>query len=69
MDFSGYTICIIFSIPCCDSVKESGIVCINRDGKTIIPNGKSEIKAGDTVIVVSGVQGFHDLRDILEEGA
>ena len=45
------------------------VACIYRDGKTLIPNGKSEIRAGDTVIVVSGIQGFHDLKDILEEKA
>ncbi|MEY8516640.1 Trk system potassium transporter TrkA [Lachnospiraceae bacterium 29-84] len=42
------------------------IACINRKGKVITPGGQDTIEAGDTVVVVTSNQGFHDLRDILK---
>lgn len=41
------------------------IVCINRDGKIIIPSGKDSIELNDTVIVVTKHKGLFDLKDIL----
>ncbi len=42
------------------------IVCINHNGKVIIPKGKDTISAGDTVIVVTTHRGFTDIKDILK---
>lgn len=41
------------------------IACINRGGKIIIPNGRSEIKVGDRVIIVTTQKGLQDIKDIL----
>lgn len=41
------------------------ICCIVRDGLVIIPRGKDYIKSGDTVIVVTTVEGLTDIHDIL----
>lgn len=41
------------------------IGCIIRNGKVIIPRGQDQIHVGDTVVVVSGVIGIHDIREIL----
>ena len=41
------------------------ISSIIRDGKVIIPRGYDTIEEGDSVIVVSGVMGLHDITDIL----
>lgn len=41
------------------------VSCINHRGKIIIPNGKSIIQVGDTVIIVTTNQGLNDLNDIL----
>ena len=38
---------------------------ITRGRKTIIPSGNDMILSGDKVVVVSGVQGLHDIDDIL----
>ena len=38
--------------------------CINRKGLVFIPHGKDSIKAGDTVIIVTTIQGINDLDDI-----
>lgn len=45
---------------------EIQVVCINRDGKIIIPTGKDSIELGDTVIVVTKHKGLFDLKDILK---
>lgn len=42
------------------------IACINRGGQIIIPRGHDEIKPGDTVIVVTTIEGLDDISDILE---
>ena len=42
------------------------VACINRNGKIIIPRGKDEIKAGDSVIVVTTTSGYNNITDILQ---
>ena len=42
------------------------IACINRRGNIITPGGQDTIEMGDTVVVVTTNQGFHDLKDILK---
>lgn len=42
------------------------IACINRKGNIITPGGQDSIEVGDTVVVVTTNQGFHDLKDILK---
>ena len=39
--------------------------CIYRRGKVIFPRGQDRIQVGDSVMVVTTVKGFHDIRDIL----
>ena len=46
------------------SVLVAGIV---RDGSLILPTGMDEIKAGDSVIIVTSIQGFRDVKDILKK--
>ena len=41
------------------------IGCISRNGKVIIPRGQDQIQVGDSIIVVSGILGLNDVRDIL----
>ncbi len=40
------------------------IGCISRNGKVFIPHGQDTLLAGDTVIVVTTIQGLSDLDDI-----
>ena len=42
------------------------VACINRNGKIIIPRGKDEILAGDTVIIITTETGMNDISDILQ---
>lgn len=42
------------------------IGCIHRRGRTITPKGSDALEAGDTVVVVTTVQGLNDLDDILD---
>ncbi len=42
------------------------IACIIRENEVIIPNGDSEIKLGDNVIVVTTHMDFDDLNDVIE---
>lgn len=42
------------------------IACIIRAGSVIIPDGNSQIKLGDNVIVVTTHQNFDDLTDVFE---
>lgn len=39
--------------------------CIYRRGKVIFPRGQDRIQVGDSVMVVTTIKGFHDIRDIL----
>lgn len=48
------------------SLKKNLLIgCINRKGKIMIPNGKTEIEAGDTVIVITTQTGLNDISEIL----
>lgn len=42
------------------------IACIIRKNEVIIPNGNSEIKMGDNVVVVTTHKNFDDLTDVFE---
>lgn len=42
------------------------IGCISRKGKVTIPNGRSIIEVGDTIILITTRTGFHDIRDALK---
>lgn len=42
------------------------VACIIRQGKIIIPDGDSEIKLGDNVVVVTTYKKFDDLKDVFE---
>lgn len=42
------------------------IACINRNGKTIIPNGSSTIQVGDNVIVVTTENGLRNIQNIIK---
>ena len=46
--------------------KDAIIACIVRQRKTIIPDGNTEIKMGDSVIIVTTDVKFSDLSDMLE---
>ncbi len=41
------------------------IACINHGGKISIPNGKSQICVGDTVVIVTTQKGLNDIKSIL----
>ena len=43
------------------------IICINRNGKIILPQGGDSIKAGDSVVVITKHKGLSDLNDILKQ--
>ncbi len=43
------------------------IACINHGGKIVIPNGKSQITVGDTVIIVTIHKGLNDIQSILAD--
>lgn len=38
--------------------------CISRNGRVFVPHGKDMLMAGDTVIIVTTIQGITDLDDI-----
>ena len=42
------------------------VACISHDGRISIPNGNSIIRVGDSVVVVTSLLGFRDIRDILK---
>ena len=42
------------------------IASIIRENEVIIPNGNSEIKLGDNVIVVTTHKNFNDLTDVFD---
>lgn len=46
--------------------KDCLIACIIRQNEVIIPNGDSEIKLGDNVVVVTTHKNFDDLNDVFE---
>lgn len=43
------------------------IACINHNGNILIPKGQDKIQMGDTVIVVTTIEGLNDLKDILKK--
>ncbi len=48
-------------------IKENCLIaCIIRENKVIIPNGSTEIKLGDNVVVVTSHKNFDDLTDVFE---
>ena len=46
--------------------KDCLIACIIRQNEVIIPNGLSEIRLGDNVVVVTTHKNFDDLTDVFE---
>ena len=54
----------ISKLPLKPSVLVAGIV---REGRLILPTGMDEIKAGDSVIIMTTQTGFRDIKDILQE--
>lgn len=60
--------CPLVGIPLQElKFKKNILVCsINHKGSIITPGGQSVINVGDTVVVVTTLTGFHDIRDILE---
>lgn len=42
------------------------VACIIRENETIFPDGNSEIKLGDNVIIVTTHKNFDDLNDVFE---
>ena len=46
--------------------KDCLIACIIRQNEVIIPDGNSEIRLGDNVVVVTTHKNFDDLNDVIE---
>ncbi len=42
------------------------ICCINRAGKILTPKGQTQIKVGDSVVIVTTNEGLNDICDILK---
>ena len=42
------------------------VACIIRQSQVIIPNGDSEIRLGDNVVVVTTHKNFDDLNDVFQ---
>ena len=40
---------------------------INRKGNVFIPRGKDTLQVGDSVVVVTTIQGLSDLDDIIKD--
>lgn len=60
--------CPLIGIPLQQlKLKKNILVCsINHKGAILTPGGQSVINVGDTVVVVTTENGFHDIGDILE---
>ena len=43
------------------------IICINRNGRIILPQGGDSIMAGDSVVVITKHKGLSDLNDIVKQ--
>ncbi|MCR5101399.1 MAG: Trk system potassium transporter TrkA [Butyrivibrio sp.] len=58
----------VVGIPLMEMNIKKGVLIarINRGKESMYPSGQSQIKSGDTVIVVTMAAGFHDISDILE---
>lgn len=60
--------CPLIGIPLQEvQLKPNILICsINHKGTITTAKGQSVIQAGDTVVLVTTVTGFHDIRDILK---
>lgn len=47
--------------------RQPSLACINHNGNILIPKGQDKIQVGDTVIVVTTIEGLNDLKDILKK--
>ncbi len=61
--------CPLIGIPLQElKLKKNLLVCsINHKGNISTPGGQSIMQVGDTVVVVTTITGFHDIKDILEK--
>ncbi len=68
LEFSARRPDFFYNIPLKDlNIKKNCLVaCIIRKNEIIIPNGNSEIKFGDNVVVVTTHKNFDDLNDMFE---
>lgn len=57
----------VVGIPLCELPLKSNVLigCISRKGKAMIPNGRSVIEVGDTIILLTTRTGFDDIKDAL----
>jgi len=60
---SGMTGATLEALPIKDGVLVAGII---RDGKVMIPNGKSTLQRNDSVIIITRITGMQNLEDILK---
>ena len=51
------------ALPIREGVLVAGII---RDGKVMIPNGKSTLQRNDSVIIITRITGMQNLEDILK---
>lgn len=58
----------IIGIPLQDLRLKSNVLigCISRKGKAMIPDGRSTIEVGDTIILITTRTGFYDIQDALK---
>lgn len=58
----------VVGIPLCELPLKSNVLigCISRKGKAMIPNGRSVIEVGDTIILLTTRTGFDDIQDALK---
>lgn len=58
----------VIGVPLMDlKIKDNLLITlINRNGKIIVPNGRSTIEIGDTVVIVTKYTGFDKIQDILK---
>lgn len=61
--------CAAASIPLAQlNIRKGVLVCnINRAGQVIIPGGGDCMMVGDTVVIITTLEGLDDLNDILEQ--
>ena len=60
---SGMTGATLEALPIKEGVLVAGII---RDGKVMIPNGKSTLQRNDSVIIITRITGMQNLEDILK---
>ncbi len=68
MEFRIKEVTRIIGVPLEDlNIKDNLLIaCINRGGKIILPNGRTQIQVHDTVIIVTTQKGLQDINDILK---